>query len=95
MGTIPKAVQVNGNGTVVYTGNVLAAGCIIRKTTSEGTLKVEIIRGKDVVSTSETAAPFGVIEGLHQIKNMKLIISRGREHGVHVCVSGVRARFFE
>jgi hypothetical protein len=61
MGALPKPIQITGNGSVEYTGKGLAAACVIRKTTSEGTLKVEILRGKDVVSTSETAAPFGVI----------------------------------
>ncbi len=60
-GALPKAVQITGKGPMEYTGKGLAAACVIRKTTSEGTLKVEILRGKDVVSTSETAAPFGVI----------------------------------
>lgn len=61
MGAMSKPVQVTGKGSVEYTGKGLAAACVIRKTTSEGTLRVEILRGKDVVSTAETAAPFGVI----------------------------------
>ena len=60
-GAMPKPVQVTGKAPGEYTGKGLAAACVIRKTTAEGTLKVEILRGKDVVSTSETAAPFGVI----------------------------------
>lgn len=58
---MPKPVQISGKGSMEYTGKGLAAACVIRKTTSEGTLKVEILRGKEVVSTSETAAPFGII----------------------------------
>jgi len=60
-GAMPKPFQVTGKGSGEYTGKGLAAACVIRKTTSEGTLKVEIIRGKDVVSTAETATPYGVI----------------------------------
>jgi len=60
-GAMPKPVQVTGKGPAEYTGNGLAAACVIRKTTAEGTLKVEILRGKEVVSTAETAAPYGII----------------------------------
>lgn len=60
-GAMPKPVQVNGKGSMKYTGKGLAAACVIRKTTSEGTLKVDILRGEEVVSTAETAAPYGII----------------------------------
>jgi hypothetical protein len=42
-GAMPKPVQVNGKGSMKYTGKGLVAACVIRKTTSEGTLKVDIL----------------------------------------------------
>jgi hypothetical protein len=74
-GALPKAVQITGKGSMEYTGMGLAAACVIRKTTSEGTLKVEIIRGKDVVSTAETATPYGVIK-LGKIPDTTSIINQ-------------------
>ena len=60
-GAMPKPVQITGKAPAGYTGKGLAAACVIRKTTAEGTLKVEILHGKEVVSTAETAAPYGII----------------------------------
>ena len=60
-GAMPKPVQITGKAPAEYTGKGLAAACVIRKTTVEGTLKVEILHGKEVVSTAETAAPYGII----------------------------------
>jgi hypothetical protein len=74
-GAPPKPVQITGKGSGEYTGKGLAAACVIRKTTSEGTLKVEILRGKDVVSTSETSASFGVIT-LGKIQDTTSIINQ-------------------
>jgi len=74
-GTMPKPVQVTGKGSVEYTGKGLAAACVIRKTTSEGILKVEILREKDIVSTAETAAPFGIIT-LGKISDTTSIINQ-------------------
>ena len=58
---IPKSLQVTGTAPMEYAGKGFAAACVIRKTTAEGKLKVEIMKGKDVVSTAETAEPFGIV----------------------------------
>ncbi len=58
---IPKPVQISGKAPMEYQGKGVAAACVIRKTTAEGKLKVEIMRGKDVVAATETAEPFGII----------------------------------
>ncbi len=58
---LPKPVNVAGNAPQEYGGKGMAAACIIRKTTAEGTLKVEILKGKEIVATGETAQPFGII----------------------------------
>jgi hypothetical protein len=60
-GSMPKPVQVNGAVPMEYKGNGIAAACVIRKTSAEGTLKVEILKGQAVVSSMETAAPYGII----------------------------------
>jgi thioredoxin reductase len=60
-GAMPKPVQITGKSPIEYTGKGLAAACVIRKTTTEGTLKVEILHGEEVVSSAETAAPYGII----------------------------------
>lgn len=60
-GAVPKPIDVTGNAPREYTGKGMAAACIIRKTTSEGTLKVEILKGAEVVAKGETAQPFGII----------------------------------
>jgi hypothetical protein len=75
MGALPKPVQITGKGSVEYTGKGLAAACVIRKTTSEGILKVEILREKDIVSTAETAAPYGIIT-LGKISDTTSIINQ-------------------
>jgi hypothetical protein len=75
MGALPKPVQITGKGSVEYTGKGLAAACVIRKTTSEGILKVEILREKDIVSTAETAALFGIIT-LGKISDTTSIINQ-------------------
>ena len=58
---IPKPVQASGKAPMEYQGKGFAAACVFRKTTAEGKLKVEILKGKDVVATTETAEPFGII----------------------------------
>lgn len=59
--SIPKPVSVSGNAPSEYAGKGFAAACVFRKTTAEGKLKVEILKGKDVVSAKETTEPFGII----------------------------------
>jgi hypothetical protein len=74
-GAMPKPVQITGKAPAEYTGKGLAAACVIRKTTVEGTLKVEILHGKEVVSTAETAAPYGIIT-LGKIPDTNSIINQ-------------------
>jgi hypothetical protein len=74
-GAMPKPVQVTGKAPAEFAGKGLAAACVIRKTTVEGTLKVEILRGKAVVSTAETAAPYGIIT-LGKIPDTNSIINQ-------------------
>lgn len=60
-GAIPKPVEVKGGVPLEYKGKGMAAACVFRKTTADGTMKVEIMKGQEIVSSSETAAPFGII----------------------------------
>jgi len=75
MGAMPKPVQVSGKAPMEYAGKGLAAACVIRKTTVEGTLKVDILKDKDVVSTTETSAPYGIIT-LGKIPDTNSIINQ-------------------
>jgi thioredoxin reductase len=74
-GAIPKPVQVAGKVPMEFAGKGLAAACVIRKTTVEGKLKVEILHGKEIVSTAETAAPYGIIT-LGRIPDTNSIINQ-------------------
>ena len=60
-GQIPKPVQVKGAVPAEYKDKGVAAACVFRKTSAEGTLKVEILKGQAVVSSMETATPYGII----------------------------------
>ena len=60
-GAMPKPVQVKGAVPAGYKGKGLATACVFRKTSAEGTLKVEILKGQEIVSSMETAAPYGII----------------------------------
>lgn len=60
-GKIPGPVEVKGTVPAEYKGKGVAAACVFRKTLAEGTLKVEILKGKDAVASAETAAPYGII----------------------------------
>ena len=74
-GTMPKPIQITGKGPAEFTGKGLAAACVIRKTTAEGTLKVEILHGKEVVASAETADPYGIIT-LGKIPDTNSIINQ-------------------
>jgi len=74
-GAVPKPIQVTGKAPMEYTGKGLAAACVIRKTVPEGTLKVEILRGKEVVASAETTAPYGIIT-LGKIPDSNSIINQ-------------------
>ncbi|MEN6464941.1 MAG: hypothetical protein ABFD62_07150 [Syntrophaceae bacterium] len=72
---LPKPVNIAGDAPREYAGKGMAAACIIRKTTAEGILKVEILKGKEVVATGETAQPFGIIT-LGKIPDRNSIINQ-------------------
>jgi hypothetical protein len=74
-GAIPKPIQVKGTVPLEYKGKGMAAACVIRKTAAEGKLKVEIIKVQNVVSFSETAAPFGIIS-LGKMPDAESIINK-------------------
>ena len=58
---VPNPVHVDAVVPMEYSGRGVAAGCVFRKTTAEGTLKVEILKDGKVASSMETTQPFGVI----------------------------------
>jgi len=58
-GEVPKPQNVEGTVPVEYQGKGLTVLCLFRKTTAEGTLKVEITRSYKVIAASETQAPMG------------------------------------
>jgi hypothetical protein len=60
-GGIPKPVQVEAVVPIEDQGKGVAAVCVFRKMTAEGILKVDILKDDKVVSTSETAHPFGFV----------------------------------
>jgi len=60
-GEVPRPQNVEGSVPVDYKGKGLTALCLFRKTSAEGTLKVEITRGGKVIATSETQAAMGFV----------------------------------
>ena len=60
-GEVPRPQNVEGSVPIDYKGKGLTALCLFRKTSAEGTLKVEITRGGKVIATSETQAPMGFV----------------------------------
>jgi hypothetical protein len=74
-GAMPKPVQVTGSVPAEYKGKGVAAACVFRKTSVEGTLKVEILNGQAVVASSETTAPYGIIT-LGKIPDTQSIINQ-------------------
>ena len=60
-GEVPKPQNVEGTVPVEYRGKGLTALCLFRKTSAEGTLKVEITRDGKVIAASETQAPQGFV----------------------------------
>ena len=61
IGAMPKPIQVTGSVPTEYKGKGVAAVCVFRKTSTVGTLKVEILKGQEIVSSMETSAPYGII----------------------------------
>lgn len=72
---VPHPINVEAVVPAEYKGRGVAAICVFRKTTSEGTLKVEILKDEKVESASETAQPFGVIS-LGKIPDANSIINK-------------------
>ncbi|NTV34911.1 MAG: hypothetical protein HGA50_16680 [Deltaproteobacteria bacterium] len=60
-GEVPKPQNVEGSIPFEYKGKGLTALCLFRKTSAEGTLKVDITRGGKVIAMSETQAPRGFV----------------------------------
>ncbi len=60
-GDVPKPQNVEVTVPVEYTGKGLTALCLFRKTSTEGTLKVEITKDGKVIAASETQAPMGFV----------------------------------
>ena len=60
-GEVPKPQNVEGTVPVEYQGKGLTALCLFRKTSADGTLKVEIIRDGKVIAASETQVPQGFV----------------------------------
>lgn len=74
-GGIPKPVNVEFVVPIEYKGKGVAAVCLFRKTTAEGTLKVEILKDEKVISSSETKQPFGVVS-LGKIPDTNSLINK-------------------
>jgi hypothetical protein len=74
-GALPMPVQVKGAVPAEYKGKGVAAACVFRKTSAEGTLKVQILKREEVVASSETAAPYGIIT-LGKIPDKESIINQ-------------------
>jgi hypothetical protein len=74
-GAMPKPLQVKGAVPAEYKGKGLAAACVFRKTSAEGTLKVEILKREEAIASSETAAPYGIIT-LGKIPDKESIINQ-------------------
>ncbi len=60
-GSTPIPVNVVGTVPTEYPGKGVMALCLFRKTTLEGSLKVEILKGEKVVAEGESAVPYGVV----------------------------------
>jgi len=59
--SLQKPVHVDGIVPAEYNGRGIAAACVVRKTSGQGKLKVEILKDGKVISEAETEQPFGII----------------------------------
>jgi hypothetical protein len=75
IGGVPKPVSIDSVVPAEYKGKGIAAVCVFRKATKEGSLKVEILKDGKVVSTSETEQPFGVVS-LGKVPDTNSIINK-------------------
>lgn len=75
VGGVPRPVSIEAVVPAEYKGKGVGAVCVFRKTTAEGTLKVEILKDGKVVSTSETEQPFGVVS-LGKVPDTNSIINK-------------------
>jgi hypothetical protein len=60
-GSTPIPVNMVGTVPTEYPGKGVMALCLFRKTTLEGSLKVEILQGEKVVAEGEAVVPYGVV----------------------------------
>jgi hypothetical protein len=60
-GKTPVPQNVVGTVPIEYQGKGVIALCLFRKTTIEGSLKVEILKGEKVAAGGETVVPYGVV----------------------------------
>ena len=74
-GAIPEPVNIEGTAPAEYKGNGIAALCMFRKITAEGSLKVEILKEDKVVSSTGTTQPYGIIS-LGKIPETNSIINQ-------------------
>lgn len=61
LGSTPVPQNVEGTVPSEYRGKGVISLCLFRKTTLEGTLKVEILKGEEIIAKGETAVPLGVV----------------------------------
>ena len=60
-GSTPVPQNVEGTVPIEYQGKGVMALCLFRKTTIEGSLKVEIFKGEKMLIGGETVVPYGVV----------------------------------
>lgn len=72
---VPKPVNIEGAVPLEYKGKGVAAVCVFRKKTADGTLKVEILKDEKVAAMSETTQPFGIVS-LGKIPDTNSIINK-------------------
>jgi len=60
-GEVPRPNNVEGTVPAQYKGKGITALCLFRKTSNEGSLKVEIFRDGKVIAASETQSPMGIV----------------------------------
>jgi hypothetical protein len=58
---ISKPVNAGGTVHAEYKGTDIAALCVFRKKSAEGSLKVEIFKDNKPETVSETSQPYGII----------------------------------
>ena len=75
-GDVPKPMVVTGTIPFEYTGKGVTAVCFFRKTSEEGTLKVEILNARKVISESVTEIPYGFVTLKTPLPDKNTVISQ-------------------